>query len=51
MNKISSTEVGQMMKVAAENLRALSEENQTLKTKVAAFERKARAEKQWRLRA
>ena len=45
MNKISSAEVGQMMKVAAENLRALSEENQNLKVKVAAFEKKSRAEK------
>ena len=45
MNKYSGAEVGQVMKLAAENLRALSEENQGLKTKVAAFEKKARAEK------
>lgn len=45
MNKHSAAEVGQVMKVAATNLRALSEENQDLKQKVAHFEKKARAEK------
>lgn len=45
MNKTSSAQAGQMMKLAAENLRALSEENQDLKTKVAHFEKKERAEK------
>lgn len=45
MNKLSAPQVGQMMKLAAENLRALSEENQNLKTKVAHFEKKERAEK------
>lgn len=44
MRKISNVEVGQMMKLAAENLRTLSEENQGLKEKVAFFEKKARAE-------
>ncbi len=45
MIKHSSAEVGQVMRLAAENLRALSEENQGLKTKVSSFEKKARAEK------
>lgn len=44
MNKISAPQVGQMLKLAAENLRALSEENQNLKVKVAHFEKKERAE-------
>lgn len=52
MNKISAAQAGQMMKVAAENLRALSEENKTIKaqneelhTKVSSFEREKRIEK------
>lgn len=52
MNKVSAAQAGQMMKLAAENLRALSEENtglksenDELKTKVASFERRERAEK------
>lgn len=45
MNKLSNAQAGQMMKVAAENLRALSEENQELKTKVSHYEKKDRAEK------
>ena len=45
MNKYSGAQVGSVMKLAAENLRALSEENQELKVKVAGFEKKARAEK------
>ena len=45
MRKISSVEVGEMMKLAAGNLRALSEENQELRTKVAAYEKRDRAEK------
>lgn len=32
MNKISAAQAGQMMKLAAENLRAFSEENASLKT-------------------
>lgn len=49
MNKISAAQAGQMMKVAAENLRALSEENKSLKSeneefreKVANYEREER---------
>lgn len=45
MNKYSSAEVGQMLKLASGTVRALSEENQGLKTQVAEFEKKARAEK------
>lgn len=45
MNKTSSAQAGQMMKLAAENLRALSEENQELRQKVAHFEKKERVEK------
>lgn len=52
MNKISAAEAGQMMKLAAENLRALSEENKSVKaendelrTKVAGFEHGKRVEK------
>jgi hypothetical protein len=52
MQKISSAQAGQMMKLAAENLRALSEENvglrsenTDLKEKVASYERRERAEK------
>jgi hypothetical protein len=44
MRKISGVEVGQMMKLAADNLRALSGENQELKEKLAFFEKKERAE-------
>lgn len=52
MNKISAAQAGQMMKMAAENLRALSEENKSVKSendelreKVAHFEREERIEK------
>lgn len=52
MSKISAAQAGQMMKVAAENLRALSEENKSIKaerdelqTKVASYEREKRIEK------
>lgn len=52
MEKISKVQAGEMMKLAAENLRALSEENQALtseldglRTKVAGFEKRERAEK------
>jgi hypothetical protein len=45
MNKYSGAQVGSVMKLAAENLRSLSEENQELKSKVASFEKKERAEK------
>ena len=45
MNKTAQAQAGQMMKLAAENLRALSEENQDLKTKVSHYEKKARVEK------
>lgn len=45
MNKISQAEVGQMMKLSANSLRALSEENQELKSKVAHYEKKDHAEK------
>lgn len=44
MSKINSTQAGLMMKVAAENVRALSQENQELKTKVSHYEKRARAE-------
>jgi len=50
--KLSSTQVAQLSKLAAANLRALSgenvhlrDENQSLKSKVAAFEKRARVEK------
>lgn len=50
--KISNVQVAQLQKLASSTLRALSEENQTLRTekadlltKVAAFEKRARAEK------
>ena len=52
MNKYSGAQVGQMMKLAAENVRALSTENQGLRTsneelmsKVAQYEKHERAEK------
>ena len=45
MRKISGVEVGQMMKLAADNLRALSEENQELRVKVAEYEKKDYCEK------
>lgn len=52
MDKISHAQVAGMMKLASENLRGLSEENQKLakentglKEKVAQFEKKAHAEK------
>jgi len=52
MQKVSAAQAGQMMKLAAENLRALSEENSglksendELKTKVASFERQEHAQK------
>jgi ribosomal protein S7 len=52
MDKISNAQAGQMMKLAAENLRALSEENVGLRTqndelitKVASYEKRERVEK------
>jgi hypothetical protein len=45
MQKVSAAQAGQMMKLAAESLRALSEENQSLRTKVASYEKKERAER------
>lgn len=45
MNKFSSAEVGQVLKLAAENLREISAENQDLKTKVAQYEKRDVAEK------
>lgn len=45
MRKLSNVEASQMMKLAAENLRALSEENQELRTKVAAYEKREKAER------
>jgi phosphopantothenate synthetase len=45
MMKISGVEVGQMMKLAAENLRGLSEENQGLREKLASYEKRERVEK------
>lgn len=45
MEKLSEAQVGQMLKEAAATVRALSEERQTLKTKVAHYEKKERAEK------
>jgi hypothetical protein len=44
MDKFSTAEVGQVMKISAGTIRALSEENQVLKTKVASFEKRAMAE-------
>lgn len=45
MNKLSSDEVAATLSQVGPTLRALSEENQGLKVKVAAFERKERVEK------
>ncbi len=45
MNKISAPQVGQMMKLAAGSLRALSEENRTMREKLAFYEKKGKAEK------
>ena len=45
MEKISAAEVSQLTKLAAENLRSLSVENQDLKTKLATFQKKDHAEK------
>lgn len=45
MEKISFPQVEQMMKIAADNLRALSDENVGLKDKLAHFEKKERVEK------
>lgn len=45
MKKVSQAQTGQMMKLAAENLRALSARNQELETQVAHYERKDHAEK------
>jgi hypothetical protein len=45
MEKLSNAEVGQLNKLAAQTIRALSGENQELKTKVASFEKKEKAEK------
>ena len=44
MDKISAAQTQQLMKTAADNIRALSNENSELRTKVASYERKARAE-------
>jgi hypothetical protein len=44
MDKISATQAQQLMKTAAVNIRALSKENAELRTKVASYERKVRAE-------
>jgi len=49
MNKFSQAEAGQAMKLAANSLRALSEENQDLKTKLSHYEKKEHAEKVARL--
>jgi hypothetical protein len=45
MDKMSNVEVGQVLKLSAGTIRALSEENQNLKTKVSHFEKRAQAEK------
>jgi hypothetical protein len=45
MIKMSGAQASEILKTSAASLRALSEENQTLKTKVAAFEKKASAER------
>lgn len=45
MNKISAPQVGQMMKLASASLRALSEDNQVMREKLAFYEKKDRAEK------
>jgi hypothetical protein len=45
MEKLSNAEVGQLNKLAAQTIRALSGENQELKTKVATFEKREKAEK------
>lgn len=45
MEKYSGAQVGQMMKLAAENVRALSTENQGLRAKIAHYEKRERAEK------
>lgn len=45
MNKISHAEAGQMLKVAADSLRVLSDENQELKAKLAQYAKKEHAEK------
>ena len=45
MNKTAQAQAGQMMKLAAENLRALSEKYQEAVTKVAHYEKRERAEK------
>lgn len=44
MEKISAPQAQQLMKTAAANLRLLSKENTELRTKIASYERKARAE-------
>lgn len=45
MDKLSGAKVNEIMKVSAATLRAMSEENQQLKTKVAFFQKKEQAEK------
>lgn len=44
MEKLSNAEVGQLAKLSAETIRTLSGENQELKSKVASFEKRDRAE-------
>lgn len=45
MDKLSNAEVGQLTKLSAETIRALSGENQELKAKVAHYEKRDKAEK------
>lgn len=45
MEKLSNAEAGQINKLAAQTIRALSGENQELKTKVSAYEKREKAEK------
>ena len=45
MNKLSSTKVAEVLRQVGPTLRALSEENQALKEKVAHYEKRDRAEK------
>jgi hypothetical protein len=45
MKKISNVEAGQITKLAAENLRALSEENQEMRQQLATYQKRDHAEK------
>lgn len=45
MNKVSAIQIGQMLKLASANMRALNEENIELRTKVADYEKRSRVEK------